>query len=283
MWLNDLYHALDPVALAAGPVVIRWYGLAYFFGFVCAAIAIRRTARRWGFSMSVDDLTTLMIGIAFGVVIGARLAYVIFYGDGYYLQNPLEVLVPVGGGIRGMSFHGGLVGAIAGGAIACRHLRWSIPTTCDLAVIGAPLGLFFGRCANFINGELWGKETSLPWGVMFWDTGGGHVYRHPSQLYEALLEGVLMFAILYLLSRRRPARPQGTFLGTFLALYGCFRFLIEFVRLPDAQLGYLLGTDWLTMGQCLSLPLVAVGVAVVTWACRARRPQALLLGEARRS
>ena len=283
MWLDDLYHALDPVALAAGPVVIRWYGLAYFFGFVCAAIAIRRTARRWGFSMSVDDLTTLMIGIAFGVVIGARLAYVIFYGDGYYLQNPLEVLVPVGGGIRGMSFHGGLVGAIAGGAIACRHLRWSIPTTCDLAVIGAPLGLFFGRCANFINGELWGKETSLPWGVMFWDTGGGHVYRHPSQLYEALLEGVLMFAILYLLSRRRPARPQGTFLGTFLALYGCFRFLIEFVRLPDAQLGYLLGTDWLTMGQCLSLPLVAVGVAVVTWACRARRPQALLLGEARRS
>lgn len=138
MWLDDLYHALDPVALAAGPVVIRWYGLAYFFGFVCAAIAIRRTARRWGFSMSVDDLTTLMIGIAFGVIIGARLAYVIFYGDGYYLQNPLEVLVPVGGGIRGMSFHGGLVGAIAGGAIACRHLRWSIPTTCDLAVIGAP-------------------------------------------------------------------------------------------------------------------------------------------------
>ena len=201
MWLDDLYHALDPVALAAGPVVIRWYGLAYFFGFVCAAIAIRRTARRWGFSMSVDDLTTLMVGIAFGVIIGARLAYVIFYGDGYYLQNPLEVLVPVGGGIRGMSFHGGLVGAIAGGAIACRHLRWSIPTTCDLAVIGAPLGLFFGRCANFINGELWGKETSLPWGVMFWDTGGGHVYRHPSQLYEALLEGVLMFAILYLLSR----------------------------------------------------------------------------------
>lgn len=283
MWLDDLYHALDPVALAAGPVVIRWYGLAYFFGFVCAAIAIRRTARRWGFSMSVDDLTTLMIGIAFGVIIGARLAYVIFYGDGYYLQNPLEVLVPVGGGIRGMSFHGGLVGAIAGGAIACRHLRWSIPTTCDLAVIGAPLGLFFGRCANFINGELWGKETSLPWGVMFWDTGGGHVYRHPSQLYEALLEGVLMFAILYLLSRRRPARPQGTFLGTFLALYGCFRFLIEFVRLPDAQLGYLLGTDWLTMGQCLSLPLVAVGVAVVTWAYRARCPQALLLGKARRS
>ncbi|WP_448983740.1 prolipoprotein diacylglyceryl transferase [Olsenella uli] len=283
MWLDDLYHALDPVALAAGPVVIRWYGLAYFFGFVCAAIAIRRTARRWGFSMSVDDLTTLMIGIAFGVIIGARLAYVIFYGDGYYLQNPLEVLVPVGGGIRGMSFHGGLVGAIAGGAIACRHLRWSIPTTCDLAVIGAPLGLFFGRCANFINGELWGKETSLPWGVMFWDTGGGHVYRHPSQLYEALLEGVLMFAILYLLSRRRPARPQGTFLGTFLALYGCFRFLIEFVRLPDAQLGYLLGTDWLTMGQCLSLPLVAVGVAVVTWAHRVRCPQALLLGKARRS
>ena len=204
--------------------------------------------------------------MAFGVIIGARLFYVVFYGAGYYLEHPLEIFALNQGG---MSFHGGLVGAVVGGSIVCRMYHISIPTVCDLGVIGAPWGLFFGRCANFVNGELWGKETSLPWGVMF--PTGGNVYRHPSQLYEAVLEGLVMFCVLYALSRRRPARPQGTFMGTFLVLYGVFRFLIEFVRVPDAQLGYLFGP--ITMGQCLSLPLVVLGVAVLVFSRRLARPQ----------
>jgi len=242
---------------------------------VCAGLVMRALARRWRLDISGDDVVSVMIGIAFGVIVGARLFYVLFYGAGYYLAHPLEVFATWDGG---MSFHGGLVGAIAGGYIVSRSLHISFATICDLATCGAPVGLFFGRCANFINGELWGKETSLPWGVMFSDTGGGAVYRHPSQLYEALLEGVVLFIIMVVLSRKRPPRPQGTFIGTFLACYGVFRFLIEFVRLPDAQLGYLLGTDWLTMGQCLSAPLVLIGIIVIATARRLDRPQVGHLG-----
>ena len=273
MWLDEIFQQLDPVAFAIGPFAVRWYGLAYMAGFLCCGVAMYRTARRWRLDYTVDDVMNIVIGIAFGVIIGARLGYVIFYGAGYYLAHPLEILAINQGG---MSFHGGLVGAIVGGTLAARTSGVSILTTCDLAVIGATWGLFFGRCANFVNGELWGKETSLPWGVMF--PGGGEVYRHPSQLYEAILEGLVLFCILYLLSRRYPPRPQGTFIGTFLMFYGIFRFCIEFVRLPDAQLGYLLGTGWLTMGQVLSLPLVVIGVALIITARRLDRPQVGHLG-----
>ncbi|WP_058269809.1 prolipoprotein diacylglyceryl transferase [Olsenella massiliensis] len=270
MWLDELYHALNPVALQLGPLAIRWYGLAYLAGFALAGLMVARNSRRWGVGLTADDVTSVVLAVALGVIVGARLGYVLFYGDGYYLQQPLKVFALSEGG---MSFHGGLVGAVVGGLAICRSLRVSFATMCDLVACGAPLGLFFGRCANFINGELWGKETSLPWGVMFSDTGGGLVYRHPSQLYEALLEGVILFVLLYLLARRRPTLPQGTFLGTFLVLYGCFRFLVEFVRLPDKQLGYLFGTGWLTMGQCLSLPLVLAGAVVALVALRRGRPQ----------
>lgn len=269
MWLNELYQATSPIAFQLGPVVVRWYGLAYLAGFFLGGICIWRTQRRWGLDITVDDILNVVVGIAFGVIVGGRLAYVVFYGAGYYLAHPLEILMLNQGG---MSFHGGLVGAIVGGSIVCRQSGLSIPTVCDLGIIAAPIGLFLGRCANFVNGELWGKPTDLPWGVMFADTGGGAVYRHPSQLYEALLEGVLMFVILYALSRRNPPRPQGTFLGTFLALYGCLRFLIEFVRVPDAQLGYLFG-GFVTMGQLLSLPLVVAGIAILVLARRRNRPQ----------
>jgi phosphatidylglycerol:prolipoprotein diacylglycerol transferase len=270
MWLDTIYHATNPVAFALGPLTVRWYGLAYLAGFVCAGLVMMRTSRRWRLGLTSDEVLNIVVGVAFGVIVGARLGYVLFYGAGYYLANPIKILAFNEGG---MSFHGGLVGAIVGGALVCRQMRISIPTVCDLAVIGAPIGLFFGRCANFINGELWGKPTDLPWGVMFSNTGGGYVYRHPSQLYEAILEGIVIFVVLYALSRRVPPRPQGTFLGTFLALYGCFRFLIEFVRMPDSQLGYLLGTGWLTMGQCLSVPLAILGVLLVVWAHRLDRPQ----------
>ena len=163
MWLNELYHHLNPIIVQIGPLAIRWYGLAYVVGLALAAVVIYRVARRWNLGLTSDDVTSVIIAIAFGLIIGARLFYVVFYGDGYYLQHPLKVFATYEGG---MSFHGGLVGAIVGGSLACRKLRISIPTMCDLAVIGAPVGLFFGRCANFINGELWGKPTSLPWGVI---------------------------------------------------------------------------------------------------------------------
>lgn len=270
MWLNDFYHGLDPVAFAIGPFVVRWYGLAYLAGFVCASLIMSHLARRWRLDITNEDIISVITTVAIGVILGGRLGYVLFYGAGYYLEHPLEIFAINEGG---MSFHGGLIGAIVAGWLAVRHMGISFLTMADLAVCGAPAGLFFGRCANFVNGELWGKETDLPWGVMFDQTGGGAVYRHPSQLYEGLLEGLVMLAVLWLLARKYPPRPQGLFIGVFLALYGVFRFLVEFVRLPDAQLGYLLGTDWLTMGQVLSLPLIAVGVGLIVYALKRDAPQ----------
>ena len=266
--LNEIYQGLDPIAFSLGPLVVRWYGLAYVLGFVCAAAIIYFVAKRWKLGMSEDNLLTLMVCAIVGVVLGARIGYVLFYGDGYYLSHPLEILAFNQGG---MSFHGGLVGLLIGGAVAARMTRIPFLTLADLGSIAAPIGLFFGRCANFVNGELWGAPTDGPLGVVF---GGaaGMMPRHPSQLYEAVLEGLVIFCILFALSRKYPPRPQGTFLGAFLVLYGIFRFLIEFVREPDVQLGYLWG-GWLTMGQVLSAPLIVAGIALLIYAARTRRPQ----------
>lgn len=271
--LNELYHSLNPVAFSAGPITIYWYGLAYVVGALLTAFVMWRTQKRWGLSITSDDLSTVVVCVVFGLIIGARLFYVLFYGNGYYFEHPLEILAINQGG---MSFHGGLVGGIIGGVIGCRILGLSAWTIADLAVIGAPLALCLGRCANFVNGELWGKPTDLPWGVVF--ESGGDVARHPSQLYEALLEGVLLFIVMQLLSRKRPLLPQGTFMGVFIAWYGVARILVEFVRVPDAQLGYLFG-GFVTMGQLLSLPLVIVGVALIVYALHAKRPQRGYLDE----
>ena len=267
--LNDIYQGLDSIAFSLGPLVVRWYGLAYVLGFVCAAAIIYFVAKRWKLGMSEDNLLTLMVCAIVGVVVGARIGYVLFYGDGYYLSHPLEILAFNQGG---MSFHGGLVGLLIGGAVAALMTRIPFLTLADLGSIAAPIGLFFGRCANFVNGELWGAPTDGPLGVVF---GGaaGMMPRHPSQLYEAVLEGLVIFCVLFALSRKRPPRPQGTFLGAFLVLYGIFRFLIEFVREPDVQLGYLWG-GWLTMGQVLSAPLIVAGIALLIYAARTRHPQA---------
>ena len=267
--LNDIDQGLDPIAFSLGPLVVRWYGLAYVLGFVCAAAIIYFVAKRWKLGMSEDNLLMLMVCAIVGVVLGARIGYVLFYGDGYYLSHPLEILAFNQGG---MSFHGGLVGLLIGGAVAALMTRIPFLTLADLGSIAAPIGLFFGRCANFVNGELWGAPTDGPLGVVF---GGaaGMMPRHPSQLYEAVLEGLVIFCVLFALSRKRPPRPQGTFLGAFLVLYGIFRFLIEFVREPDVQLGYLWG-GWLTMGQVLSAPLIVAGIALLIYAARTRHPQA---------
>ena len=266
--LNDLYQSIDPIAFAAGPFVVRWYGIAYILGFACAALVMWRVARRWRVRVDADALLTILFCVIIGVIVGGRLGYVLFYGNGAYLENPLEILAFNHGG---MSFHGGLIGALLAGIAAAKFTGIPYLTLADLGSIGAPLGLLFGRCANFINGELWGAPTDAPWGVVF---GGaaGMMPRHPSQLYEAFLEGIVIFAVLYLLSRKRPPRPRGTFLGVFLIMYGCFRFAVEFVREPDVQLGYLWG-GWLTMGQLLSVPLILVGIGVLVYALKVKKPQ----------
>ncbi|MEG0991560.1 MAG: prolipoprotein diacylglyceryl transferase [Gordonibacter sp.] len=266
--LNTLYQGLDPVVFSLGPLVVRWYGIAYIVGFVCAALLIYRLAKRWRVNVDADSLLTIMFCVIVGVIVGGRLGYVMFYSDYNFLENPLEVFAFNHGG---MSFHGGLVGALLAGVVAAKLTHIPYLTLADLGCVAAPIGLFFGRLANFVNGELWGAPTDLPWGVVFGGSAG-MMPRHPSQLYEALLEGVILFLVLFLLSRKRPPRPQGTFLGVFLVLYGCFRFVIEFIREPDAQLGYIWG-GWLTMGQLLSVPLILVGVGVLVYAVRMKLPQ----------
>lgn len=266
--LNDIFQSLDPVAFTLGPVTVRWYGIAYVLGFICAALVIWRLAKRWRVRVNEDALLTIMVCAVVGIILGGRLGYVLFYGNGSYLQNPLEIFALNHGG---MSFHGGLIGALLSGIVAAKLTGIPYLTLADLGCVAAPLGLFFGRLANFVNGELWGAPTDLPWGVVF---GGaaGNFPRHPSQLYEAVLEGIVIFCVLFALSRKLPPRPRGTFLGIFLVMYGAFRFLVEFVREPDVQLGYLWG-GWLTMGQLLSVPLIVVGVCVLIYAVRMKKPQ----------
>lgn len=265
--LNDIYQAIDPVIFTIGPFSVRWYGIAYVLGFLCAGFIMYSYARRWKLRFDSGHVLSFVCYGAIGVVLGARLGYCLFYGNGYYISNPLEIFAVNRGG---MSFHGGLIGLVIAGAIYSRVHKMPFLTLADLVVCGVPAGLFFGRCANFINGELYGAPTDLPIGVDF--TGSGVMY-HPSQLYEALLEGVALFLIMFALSRKcDPPRPRGFFLGVFLTLYGCFRILIEFVRLPDIQIGYFFGT-WGTMGQLLSLPMLIAGIVVIVWALKKNLPQ----------
>ena len=266
--LNDFYQMLDPIAFQVGPFAVRWYGLAYIAGFICAFLVIANLAKRWKVRVDEDSFFTIVFAVIIGVILGGRLGYVLFYGDGYYLQHPEKILAFNEGG---MSFHGGLIGVLAGGMIAAKITRIPFLTLADMGCVGAAIGLFFGRCANFVNGELWGAPTDLPWGVVF---GGaaGEIARHPSQLYEALLEGVVIFIVLFALSRKKPPLPRGTHFGLFLIMYGTFRFLVEFIREPDVQLGYLWG-GWLTMGQLLSLPLVIAGIVILIYALKMKLPQ----------
>lgn len=266
--LDNLYQMLDPVALQIGPLQIRWYGLAYVAGFICAFLILGNLSKRWRVRINEDAFFVIVFCVIFGVIIGGRAGYVLFYGDGYYLQHPEKILAFNEGG---MSFHGGLIGVLIGGYIASRITHIPFLTLADMGAVGAAIGLFFGRCANFVNGELWGAPTDLPWGVVF---GGaaGIMPRHPSQLYEALLEGVVIFCVLFALSRKNPPYPRGTFIGLFLTMYGVFRFLVEFVREPDVQIGYLWG-GWLTMGQVLSVPLIVAGIVLLIYAVTMKLPQ----------
>jgi len=261
-------QAIDPVAFSVGPFVARWYGLAYLVGFAAASGLAYYFARKWKVDFNFDNLLTVLISISIGVIVGSRLGFCLFYQPAYFLANPLQIIAFWDGGISGMSFHGGLIGAVVGAIIAARLIKMPLLRLGDLVLIGTPIGLGAGRMANYINGELWGRVTEVSWGVVF--PAAGPLARHPSQVYEALLQGLLIFVVLfaialYYANKGRPP-AAGTIAGTFLVLYGCVRIFAEFFREPDVQLGFLAG-GWLTMGMLLSLPMILAG-AFILWRAR---------------
>lgn len=249
-------HNIDSIAFQIGPLAIRWYGLAYIVGILGAWLLGRQRARRSPLTQPdnvwrPDDVDNLIVFAALGLVLGARLGYILFYDLPYYLEEPLAVFRVWEGG---MSFHGGMIGLIAAVFYFAHKTGRTFFQVGDFIAPLVPLGLAAGRIGNFINGELWGGITTLPWGVVF--RGAGSLPRHPSQLYEALLEGLILGVILWVFSAK-PRRP-GRVCGLFLLGYGIFRFLVEFVRMPDSQLGYL-AFGWLTMGQLLCIPMLLLG------------------------
>ncbi|MDX1605576.1 MAG: prolipoprotein diacylglyceryl transferase [Candidatus Competibacterales bacterium] len=258
----------DPVAFAIGPLQVRWYGLMYLLGFAAGWALGRYRARRPGASWTATQVDDLLFYIALGVILGGRVGYVLFYSFEALLADPL-MLVRIWEG--GMSFHGGLLGVLLAMALYARRIGRGFFEVTDFIAPLIPPGLFFGRIGNFINGELWGRVTDLPWGVVFHTPGAGPLPRHPSQLYEAALEGLALFVILWVYSAR--PRPTMAVSGLFLLAYGGFRFLIEFVRQPDAHLGYL-AFGWLTMGQLLSLPMLLGGAGLMILAYRRQRQPA---------
>lgn len=265
------FPAIDPVAISIGPFAIRWYALAYICGLVLGWWALIRMERRTNGPLNVRMIDDFFVWATLGVVLGGRLGYVLFYKPGYYLSNPLEILKVWEGG---MAFHGGLLGVVAAVLLFSRRHSLHPFVLGDRVVTVVPIGLFFGRIANFINGELYGRPApDVPWAMVF--PHGGPVPRHPSQLYEAALEGVVLFAIMLALWSRPAVRNRpGTLTGVFLVGYGLARFVVEFFREPDAHLGFLYAGA--TMGQLLSLPMILIGLVIIAWA--ARRPPVVLRG-----
>ena len=251
----------DPVALSLGPLKVRWYGLMYLLGFVAAWWLARRRAARPDSTWTPLQVDDLIFYAAIGVILGGRVGWILFYGTEQVIANPLTIFRIWEGG---MSFHGGFLGVLASMWITARKYRKSVGDVFDFMAPLAPLGLGFGRIGNFINGELWGKPTDLPWAVIV-----DGVPRHASQLYEGALEGFLLFAILWWFTTR--PRPRLAPSAVFLIGYGTFRFLIEFVRVPDENRGYL-AFDWLTMGQILSLPMIVAGLWMLAHAYRRNQP-----------
>ncbi|WP_353148515.1 prolipoprotein diacylglyceryl transferase [Pollutimonas bauzanensis] len=254
------YPQIDPIALQIGPVAIHWYGLMYLIGFALVWVLGRWRINRGETDLSLRDLEDIIFYSVLGVIAGGRLGYVLFYKPAEYLAHPLEVFYLWQGG---MSFHGGLVGVIVALLIFARKRNKTLLEIGDFVAPLIPLGLAAGRLGNFINGELWGRPTTLPWGMVFPQTADG-VARHPSQLYEMGLEGFALFALVWLFARK--PRPTGQISAVFLMGYGVFRFLAEFTREPDNYLGLLAGG--LSMGQLLSLPMVLAGAIIFVWSAK---------------
>lgn len=253
------YPQIDPVFFEVGPLQLRWYGLMYIIGFACSYFVALDLVKRKGYDLTRRDVEDLLSICIVGLIVGARLGYCLFYNFGFYLHNPVKILAVWEGG---MSFHGGLIGLLLAGLIFAYRHRKPYLMLGDLGALAATPGLFFGRMGNFINAELYGRLTDVPWAMVF--PGGGPLPRHPSQLYEGLCEGILLFALLYLLSRKVSAR--GVLLSCFLAFYGSMRIFLEQFREPDAQLGFLFGL--FTMGQLLSSLMVAAGLALLAYALK---------------
>lgn len=287
----DISPEIFTIPIFGMELALRWYALAYIVGIVIGWRLVVATVRRpalWpgGVApMTPADVEDLLTWVILGVILGGRLGYVLFYQPGYYLSNPTQILQVWQGG---MAFHGGLLGVVLAVIVFSRARGINRVSVADVLCMVTPVGLLLGRIANFINAELWGRPTDLPWGVIFPggaaqdcpDVVAGLCARHPSQLYEAALEGLVLGAVLLWLGWRRGAlRLPGTLTGLFFAGYGSARFLVEFVRQPDAQFvspGNPLGLAWhvagygLTMGQVLSLPMIAFGLGLVLWSRRAQ-------------
>jgi len=248
---------IDPVIFQIGPVAVRWYSLAYVIGLISAWLLIKyfnRKSKVFDEKSMSDDF--FMYGI-FSVILGGRLGYVIFYNLPFYLKNPMDIFKIWEGG---MSFHGGLIGVLIGSWMLCRKYKIDFLSFMDLLSISIPIGLFLGRIANFINLELYGRITTSKFGVVF--PNGGDMPRHPSQLYEAILEGAILFILLFSLAKFTDIRQKkGCLSGVFLTGYGISRFLVEFFREPDVQIGYIM--KYFTLGQLLSVPIVVFGIFLV--------------------
>lgn len=263
------YPEIDPVLFhIAGPFQVRWYGLMYVIGFIASYILVRYQIRRFNYHELSEHFENLNFVLLLGVVVGGRLGYILFYNLDFYLANPLEMLALTSGG---MSFHGACIALIAGAWIFTRKNGINFWKTADLYAATIPIGLGFGRIGNFINGELFGRTTDVPWGMVF--PNGGPLPRHPSQLYESLLEGLVLFIILWSLKskpwRGIPGWPHGSILSLFLICYGVFRTTVELVREPDQQIGYLFSI--LTMGQLLSFAMILTGISIWLYRFRAVR------------
>ena len=250
------YPDIDPVMLQIGPLQVRWYGLMYVLGFAASYLLVRYQLKQRSFPKLQEQFENLNIALIISLIIGGRLGYVLFYNLGYYLAHPWEIPATWSGG---MSFHGAAIGLVVGGLWFCQKKKIPFFKAADIYMVTIPIGLGLGRLGNFINGELFGRPTDLPWGMVF--PGGGPLPRHPSQLYEAFFEGLVLFALLWSL-RDRPHQkrrlwPHGSLLALFFIGYGFLRFLIEYTREPDAQIG-LIGP--FSMGQILCSLMIAAGL-----------------------
>jgi len=248
------YPNINPIAVDLGFISVHWYGVSYVVGILAAWLLLRYRARYLQVSLDNEQIADLVFFVVLGIIIGGRLGSVVFYNFDYYLGHPLEIFFIHKGG---MSFHGGLIGVIFSVWFFSYKKNISFFRISDFIAPVIPIGLGCGRIGNFINGELWGSPSNLPWAMIFPDPAAGGIPRHPSQLYEAFFEGLVLFIILWWFSRiPRPVRATS---GLFLIFYGVFRFLVEFVRIPDQHIGYI-AFNWLTMGQLLTIPMVIFGI-----------------------